>query len=138
MVVTGHGWTRAIAVVQYISCLIYPENENPVFAPRTPNGGGGPPCLWGFEGHLYTHRWLEPNVTFLKKALNVPAVTEALSRAVDRLIDHSEHEPAERVREICLCSPIRCKPAALSFRDCLKLLKNQAGCARGHNTPSHS
>src|SRR5216684_7716999 len=33
---------RAIAAVQYISCLIYPENENPVFAPRTPNGGGGP------------------------------------------------------------------------------------------------
>ncbi len=90
---------RAIALVQYISCLIYPENENPVFAPWTPNGGGGPPCLWGFEGHLYTHRWLEPNVTFLKEALNVPAVTEALSRAVDRLIDHSEHEPAARVRE---------------------------------------
>ncbi|SRR5713226_4182849 len=40
-----------------------------------------------------------PNVTFLKKALTVPAVTEALSRAVDRLIDHSEHEEAARVRE---------------------------------------
>ena len=71
---------RSIAAVQYISCLIYPENENPVFAPWTPNGGGGPPCLWGFEGHLYTHRWLEPNVTFLKGALNVPGVTEVLSR----------------------------------------------------------
>jgi hypothetical protein len=73
---------RAIAAVQYIPCLIYPEHENPVFAPWTRNGGGGPPCLWGFEGHLYTHRWLEPNVTFLKEALSVPGVTEALSRAV--------------------------------------------------------
>ena len=90
---------RAIAAVQYISCLIYPENENPAFAPWTPNGGGGPTCLWGFEGHLYTHRWLEPNVTFLKEALKVPGVTEALSRAVDRLIDHSEHELAARIRE---------------------------------------
>ena len=71
---------RAIAAVQYISCLIYPENENPVSAPWTPNGGGGPPRLWGLEGHLYTHRWLEPNVAFLKEALRVPGVTEALSR----------------------------------------------------------
>jgi hypothetical protein len=37
---------RAIAAVQYISCLMYSENENPVFAPWTPDGGGGPPCLW--------------------------------------------------------------------------------------------
>jgi hypothetical protein len=89
---------RAIAAVEYISCLIYPENENPVFASWTPNDEGGPPRLGGFEGHLHTHRWLEPNVTFLKGALNVPGVTEALSRAVDRLIDHSEHEPAARTR----------------------------------------
>ena len=97
----GH-WTpvgRALAAVQYISCLIYPENENPVFAPWTPNGGGGPPCLWGFEGHLYTHRWLEPNVTFLKGTLNVPGVTEVLRRAVDRLIGQSEHELAAGIRE---------------------------------------
>ena len=70
-----------------------------MFAPWTPNGGGGPPCLWGFEGHLYTHRWLEPNVTFLKGALNVPGMTEVPIRAVDRLIGHSEHELAAGIRE---------------------------------------
>ena len=32
----------ATATVQYISCLMYPENENPVFAPWTSNEGGGP------------------------------------------------------------------------------------------------
>lgn len=90
---------RAIAAIQYISCLIYPENENTVFAPWTPNGGGGPPCLWGFEGRLHTHRWLEPNVTFLKGALNAPGVTEVLSGAVDRLIGHSEHELGAGIRE---------------------------------------
>ncbi len=62
---------RAIAAVQYISCLMYPENENPVFAPWTPDRGGGPPCLWEFEGHLYEHRWQEPNVNFLKRILTV-------------------------------------------------------------------
>src|SRR4029077_17656799 len=39
---------RAIATVQYISCLMYREKENLVFAPWTPDRGGGPPCLWEF------------------------------------------------------------------------------------------
>jgi hypothetical protein len=85
---------REVAAVQYISCLMYPENENPVFAPWTPNGGGGPPCLWDFEGHLYSHRWLEPNVAFLKGVLNVPSAGEMLTRAADRLVDQPEHEVA--------------------------------------------
>jgi hypothetical protein len=90
---------RSVAAVQYISCLMYPENENPVFAPCTPNGGGGPPCLWEFEGHLYTHRWLEPNVIFLKGVLNVPAVSEVLNRAVDRLAGQPELEKAKLVHD---------------------------------------
>jgi len=85
---------RAISAMQYISCLMYPENENPVFAPWTPNGGGGPPCLWDFEGHLYSHRWLEPNAAFLKRVLNVPGVSQVLSRAAQRLVDQPEHEVA--------------------------------------------
>jgi hypothetical protein len=130
---------RAIAAAQHISCLMYPENENPVFAPWTPNGVGGPPCLWEFEGHLYTHRWLEPNIAFLKKALNVPRVTEDFSRAVDRLVDHSEHEVAARIREglSLLTDPLQAR-CVESFRGCLRLLKNQAGRVRGHNTPSYS
>jgi hypothetical protein len=31
---------RAMAAMQYISCLMYPENENPVFAAWTANDGG--------------------------------------------------------------------------------------------------
>jgi hypothetical protein len=89
---------RAVAAV-HISCLMYPENENPVFAPWTPNRGGGPPCLWQFEGHLYTHRWLEPNITFLKRVLHVPGVSEGLSRAVDRLVGQPEHEVAKLVQD---------------------------------------
>ena len=90
---------RAIAAVQYISCLMYLENENPVFAPWTPDRGGGPPCLWGFEGHLYAHRWLEPNVNFLKGTLTVPRVSGVLVEAAKHLVGQPEHEAAAAVLE---------------------------------------
>lgn len=90
---------RAIAAVQYISCLMYPENENLVFAPWTPERGGGPPCLWEFEGHLYSHRWLEANVNFLKETLIIGRVDEVLARAVGRLASEPEVGIAATVRE---------------------------------------
>jgi hypothetical protein len=90
---------RAVAAIQYISCLMYPENENPVFAPWTPNGGGGPPCLWAFEGHLYEHRWLEPNVSFLRKTLNVESVGNLLPLAASHLAGEPEHSVATLVQE---------------------------------------
>jgi hypothetical protein len=96
---------RAIATVQYISCLTYPANENPVFSPWTPDGGGGPPCLWEFGGHLYTHRWLEPNVRFLRQVLNAQAASNALARAVERLFDQPEYEVAAEVQaDLPLCA----------------------------------
>jgi hypothetical protein len=90
---------RAVAAIQYISCLMYSENENPVFAPWTPDRGGGPPCLWGFEGHLYAHRWLEPNVNFLKGILTVQSVGDVLVQAVDRLVGQPEHDAAAAVQD---------------------------------------
>lgn len=90
---------RAVAAIQYISCLMYPEYENPVFAPWTPDGGGGPPCLWEFEGHLYSHRWLDPNVAFLRKALSVQSVGDALARAVNQLASEPERTIAALVQE---------------------------------------
>ena len=88
---------RAVAGVQYISCLMYPENENPVFAPWTPDGGGGPPCLWNFEGHLYEHCWQSPNILFLKETLNTPNVSHVLNRCVERLTGQPEIALARRV-----------------------------------------
>jgi hypothetical protein len=88
---------RAVSAVQYISALMYSDKENPVFAPWTRDGGGGPPCLWDFEGHLYSHRWLEPNVDFLRRTLIVPAVTDALNRAVETLKGEPEHHVAARM-----------------------------------------
>ena len=88
---------RAVSSVQYISALMYPNEANPVFAPWTRDEGGGPPCLWDFEGHLYSHRWLEPNVDFLRRTLSVPAVTDVLNRAVEALKGEPEHDVAARM-----------------------------------------
>lgn len=88
---------RAIAAVEYISCLVYGEDNNPIFSPWTREGGGGPPCLWEFAGHLYTHRWLEPNVQFLSSMLRAPKVIEVLRGAISRLADESEAGTAGQV-----------------------------------------
>ena len=61
---------------------MYPNEANLVFGRWTSQDGGGPPCLWEFEGHLYSHRWLEPNVDFLRQTLNTSAVTDVLKSAV--------------------------------------------------------
>jgi len=82
---------RAVSAVQYISVLMYPDHDNPVFAPWTREGGGGAPCLWEFQGHLYTHCWQEPNVQFLRRTLHVEAVTALLSRAVNELQGEPEY-----------------------------------------------
>jgi len=96
---------RAVAAVQYVSCLMYADNENPIFAPWTREGGGGPPVLWEFEGHLYQHRWLETNVDFLRRVLTVQAVSDLLARAVERLVGQPEHSvAAEVLGDLPLCS----------------------------------
>ena len=89
---------RAVAAMQYISCLMYSETENPVFVPWTPDGGGGPPVLWEFEGHLYSHRWLQPNVDFLKATLTSERVEKILANAVRRLAGEPEHGIATTLR----------------------------------------
>jgi hypothetical protein len=100
-----HGWWsidtlgKAVATVQYVSCLMYPVNENPVFAPWTPNEGGGPPSLWDFEGHLYSHKWLPTNVALLKRALTPQSVVEVLTRAVSKLADDEAAPTALGIQE---------------------------------------
>lgn len=88
---------RAVAAVQYSSCLAYGEHENPVFAPWTREDGGGPPALWEFARHLYIHRWLEPNVHFLTTTLQASRVTKVLRSAAARLATEAEGDEAGRV-----------------------------------------
>lgn len=106
------GVGSAVAAVQYVSCLMYPDNENPVFAPWTGDKGGGPPCLWEFGGHLYTNRWLEPNVEFLKRFLNPHSAISVLTKAVALLERQPEHKVAAEVsNDVPLCEEtlrVRC------------------------------
>ncbi len=96
---------RAVAAVQYTSSLMYATYENPVFAPWTPDRGGGPPCLWELEGHLYEHRWLELNVSFLRRVLNPQKVSDVLRLAVERLEGQPECEMAKEVlADVPLCA----------------------------------
>jgi hypothetical protein len=95
---------RAVAAVQYISCLMYPANENPVFAPWTPDGGGGPACLWEYAGAIYNRSLLEVNIAFLTSVLNPQRVKEVLTRAVERLAGEPGHEIAAGIQpdfELC-------------------------------------
>ncbi len=96
---------RAVAAVQYISCLIYQETENPVFAPWTRDEGGGPLCLWELAGHLYEHRWLEPNVNFLKETLTVRVVSDVLIRVLEQLVGQPEYAQAAEIQaDLPLCT----------------------------------
>jgi hypothetical protein len=81
MKTVGH----AVAALQYVSCLIYPETENPIFKTWTPTGGGGPPWLWECESLDYDCCWREENCEFLKQRLNVEYLREKIALAVERL-----------------------------------------------------
>ncbi|HVM92682.1 MAG TPA: hypothetical protein VMT67_07725 [Terriglobales bacterium] len=96
---------KATAIVQYASCLMYPTDENPVFARWTPEGGGGPPCLWEFAGHLYNHQWLDANVAFLKDMLTVQRTIETVDKAVKRLVSEAEFSVAAEIQsDMPLCT----------------------------------
>lgn len=72
---------RAVAALQYISCLMYEDDENPIFATWNPDKGGGPPCLWGTDGHIYEECWKPENVRFFRDTVTVNYVFDALKRA---------------------------------------------------------
>jgi hypothetical protein len=59
-------------------------------APWTHHGGGGPPRLWEFEGHLNDHRWRPENVAFLEPTLTAATAEDALHRAAQRLANEPE------------------------------------------------
>jgi len=90
---------RAIAFVQYISCLMYSEYENPIFAPWTANEGGGPLSVSEFEGHLYKYRWLQPNLDFLATAVEEVKLADQLRRAVRVLEGQPEYPIASEIAE---------------------------------------
>lgn len=92
----SRGYT--VAALQYASCLMYPTDANPVFAPWTPTEGGGPPCLWEYDSIGFEEHWLPVNVEFLARTLSVDYLHEKIALAVQRLEGEPEHEQAVRIQ----------------------------------------
>jgi hypothetical protein len=89
---------RAVAAVQYVSCLVYPKNANPVFAPYTREKGGGPPCLWEFDGYSNDCNWKIQNVEFLQRLFrDSKMVISVIQHAVDRLSQHGGFLTAQQL-----------------------------------------
>jgi hypothetical protein len=89
---------QAVAAVQYISCLVYPKNSNPVFAPYTRERGGGSPCLWEFDGYSNESNWKMQNVEFLQKLFRDPKIVVSVVRqAADRLSRHGGFLTAQQL-----------------------------------------
>src|SRR5260370_14090957 len=97
MVVVGHSWARNRRGAVCLVPDVLGERE-PGVRSLDSRRRRRSPCLWEFQGHLYTHRWLEPNVTFLNGALNVRSVRDVLIRAGELLADKPEHHVAARMR----------------------------------------
>lgn len=76
---------RACGVLQYASVFMYPDAENPIFSPWTPDAGGGSPCLWEKESAGFDQAWLPENVEFLCEALTPIALRDAISAAAEKL-----------------------------------------------------
>ena len=71
---------HAVALLQYLSCLIY-EDSNPIFAPWTCNKGGGSPVLWRFDSVGFNEAWKQENVAYLTTALTTERISDWLVRA---------------------------------------------------------
>lgn len=70
---------HAVALLQYLSCIVY-EDSNPIFAPWTCDKGGGPPELWGYDSVGFDEAWKDENVDFLSTALTSDRISEWLER----------------------------------------------------------
>ena len=76
---------QAVAALQYLSCLLYQDRDNPIFAPWTREHGGGTPGLWETDGQMFDESWRMENVIFLMETVTPAYIEDVLSRAAKRL-----------------------------------------------------
>lgn len=89
---------HAVALLQYLSCLLY-EDSNPIFAPWTCDKGGGPPQLWGYDSVGFGESWKEENLAFLSSALSSDAIRDWLACT---LVRHSGEHASLVAKEFLL------------------------------------
>ncbi len=91
---------QAIAALQYVSCLMYDDNANPIFAPRTAKHGGGPPGLWETDGQIFHESWKLENVVFFVDNVTPDYLRDALTRAAQALEGVVESDvPAQMISD---------------------------------------
>lgn len=73
---------HAVALLQYLSCLLYDDDTNPIFAPWTCGEGGGAPELWGYDSVGSGDHWKEENRDFFSSALNSESIYQWLQLTV--------------------------------------------------------
>jgi hypothetical protein len=73
---------HAVGAVQYISCLLYRDDENPVFGKWRERIGGGPPFLTE-TGCVFPDgaRWQPENVAFISSSLTVESAKLCIERS---------------------------------------------------------
>jgi hypothetical protein len=89
----------AIGALQYISCLLYEDEANPVFAPWTTGRGGGAPALWEDAMSVNEQPWHPDNIHFLRRALVPSQLFAAINRCRERLTDSADRHIATRLIE---------------------------------------
>ncbi|MCB0628565.1 MAG: hypothetical protein R2824_02260 [Saprospiraceae bacterium] len=71
----------SLSMVEYVSCLMYENTDNPVFAMWTDQDGGGPPSLVETDGLIYNEATHPDNVAFLESILNIDYIHDRLLAA---------------------------------------------------------
>jgi hypothetical protein len=110
---------RCRVAIQWASTLMFFDEDNPIFPPWTPYGGGGAPVLWDHHGMIFDQGWSSANVSFIERQLSVQYLRERLRKAADRLRSEHDGPLAEAVWnafddcEPLLASRIRELPALL-------------------------
>jgi hypothetical protein len=90
---------RAIGALQYLSCLMYENGSNPVFAAWTPAKGGGPPALWADSMSVNDEPWNSENVYFLRSVLVPSQLFSAIDRCLERLSNPEDRRIATQMKD---------------------------------------
>jgi hypothetical protein len=81
----------AIAALEYLSCLMYEDDCNPIFGPWTTENGGGPPPLNESGCNFHQVGWRPENIDLLLSTLTPTYLERGMRMAVNRLEQFLEH-----------------------------------------------
>ena len=69
-----------------------------MFDAWTKDGGGGPPCLWHYRGHLLDANWRDANLGSAAQRLTPDGVRGVLDRSIARLASHRLRDKVASIR----------------------------------------